>query len=380
MIIAHLTSAHPRDDIRIFRKQCASLARAGHEVYLVVADGRGDEVRDDVRILDAGRSRGRRDRMLGATRRVMQRALETPARIFQLHDPELLPVGLALKRRGMTVVFDAHEDLPQQTLTKPYLHPAVRRPIAASLAQFERFACKRLDMVLTATPAIRDKFVRLGVRAHDINNFPLLGELESDLPDVGKEARVCYVGGIAEIRGLRQIVDAIALSAEPTRLSLGGNFWEPPARDELAAAPAWSRVDEHGMLSRAQVRDLLGRSVAGIVTFLPFPNHVDSQPNKMFEYMSASLPVIGSNFPLWREIIEGNDCGLCVDPLDPAAIASAIDHLVANPDVAARMGANGKRAVYDRYNWAAEEKKLIALYDDLAMLPSSRPAPAKLAS
>jgi glycosyltransferase involved in cell wall biosynthesis len=113
------------------------------------------------------------------------------------------------------------------------------------------------------------------------------------------------------------------------------------------------------------MKSVLGRSLAGIVTFLPEPNHVTAQPNKMFEYMSAGLPVIASNFPLWREIIETNECGICVDPLDPKAIADAIDWLVENPTPARTMGENGSKAVMERYNWSVEEEKLLALYDKL---------------
>jgi glycosyltransferase involved in cell wall biosynthesis len=82
----------------------------------------------------------------------------------------------------------------------------------------------------------------------------------------------------------------------------------------------------------------------------------------MFEYMSSGIPVIASNFPLWRDIIEGNRCGLCVDPLDPRAIASAIDYLVTHPDVARTMGENGRRAVLERYNWAVQANKLTDFY------------------
>ncbi|MBH8881312.1 glycosyltransferase family 1 protein, partial [Pseudomonas aeruginosa] len=47
--VAHLTSVHSRYDIRIFRKQCRTLSQYGYDVYLVVADGKGDEVKDGVR-------------------------------------------------------------------------------------------------------------------------------------------------------------------------------------------------------------------------------------------------------------------------------------------------------------------------------------------
>ena len=92
----------------------------------------------------------------------------------------------------------------------------------------------------------------------------------------------------------------------------------------------------------------------------------------MFEYMSAGLPVIASDFPLWREIIAGNDCGLLVDPEDPQAIADAIDTLVNDPEMARRMGENGARTVREKYNWDIEEKKLLALYEEIAGAPTGR--------
>jgi glycosyltransferase involved in cell wall biosynthesis len=86
----------------------------------------------------------------------------------------------------------------------------------------------------------------------------------------------------------------------------------------------------------------------------------------MFEYMSSGIPVIASNFPLWRDIIEGNQCGICVDPLDPKAIAAAIDYLVMHPQAAKAMGENGRRAVLEKYNWAVEANKLTDFYGALS--------------
>ena len=110
---------------------------------------------------------------------------------------------------------------------------------------------------------------------------------------------------------------------------------------------------------------MLAKSKAGVVFFYPLPNHIDAQPNKMFEYMSAGLPIITSNFLFWREIVEGNECGLCVDPLNPKAIGEAIQYLIDNPAQAERMGGNGRKAVEGKFNWPVEEEKLLALYKEL---------------
>ena len=365
MRIAHLTTVHSRNDIRIFVKQCRTLANSGYDVSLVVADGKGDAAVDQVNIYDAGASKGRINRMFHTTKRVLDKAIELNADIYHFHDPELIPVGLKLNSRGKVVIFDAHEDLPKQLLGKPYLNPFLLRVLSNAFALYEGYACPKFDVVVTATPFIRDKFIGLGCTSVDINNFPMIGELDAAVPWTDKRKEVCYVGGISSIRGVRELVAACSELNTDTRLNLVGGVSEACFDAELRATKGWDRVNAVGVVGRDGVRDMLGRSMAGLVTFYPLPNHVDAQPNKMFEYMSSGLPVIASNFPLWREIVEGNHCGLCVDPLDPCSIAGAIDYIVSHPDEARAMGENGKRAVLEKYNWEAEAAKLIAMYRSL---------------
>ena len=361
--IAHLTSAHPRNDTRIFLKQCRTLAEYGHDVTLVVADDQGDERIGGVSIVDVGRKTGRMQRIFRTTRRVFNKAIALDVEIYHLHDPELIPIGLALKRRGKTVIFDSHEDVQRQLLSKPYLGPLSRRVVSHSFGLLERYACARFDGIICATPFIRDSFLKINPRTIDVNNFPM--ELELTSPEIrrGNLTEVCYVGGIGSIRGIRQLVQAGELLLSPTRINLAGRFSEDTIEKEVKGYRGWQHVNQLGVLDRAGVREVLQRSAAGIVTFHALPNHLDALPTKMFEYMSSGTPVIASNFPLWRDIIEGNQCGICVDPCDPRAIAAAIDHLVMNPTIAKTMGDNGRRAVVEKYNWALQAIKLTDFYE-----------------
>lgn len=367
MKICHLTSVHERYDIRIFLKQCRSLARDGHDVTLIVADGRGPETRDGVRIIDAGkRASSRPIRMTRTTRRVFEAARSTASDIYHLHDPELIPFGLRLKREGAKVVFDSHEDYIKDILTKPYLKFGSARAVSTAFGWLEKRALASFDGVVSAYDAIAVSYRDRGIASRVINNYPIEEEIVAETNASIEPGLVCYTGAVTEIRGVPKLVDAMALCKAPVKLLLVGPFTERHAQMMCKASPGWERVEAFGRLDRTAMREEMARCIAGVVTFLPVAHHVTAQPNKLFEYMAAGLAVIGANFPLWRQIIEGEGCGICVDPADPKAIAAAIDALNADPERARRMGEAGNRAVVERYNWNAEAEKLASFYDELA--------------
>ena len=364
-----LTSVHPPFDTRIFHKEAKSLARAGYDVTLIAQHDK-NEIVDGIRILPLSKPKNRLERMTKTVWSVYRKALDLDADIYHFHDPELIPVGLLLKFHGKRVIYDVHEDVPRQNLSKSYIPAAFRRPISLMIGALEAFSARRFDGVITATPFINKRFLGLGANAVNVNNYPLAFELYAPENQwKNKEKVVCYVGGIAGIRGAFEMVEAVGKTKY--RLLLAGNI-ETDIEKGLKQMPGWRQVDALGFVDREDVRATMARSMGGLVLFHPEPNHIDAQPNKMFEYMSAGIPVIASNFPLWREIIEGAKCGICVDPLNPEEIAEAIQFIVEHPAEAEQMGKNGRRAVEERYNWGMEEKKLIGLYRETLKRSTNR--------
>ena len=341
----------------------------------MIADGRGDEVRDGVHIVDAGACASRLQRMTQGVWRVYRCARALKGQLYQLHDPELLPVGLLLKRQGACVVFDAHEDVQLQLLAKPYLARPLRGLLASVYARLQAFAARRFDGIVAATPTIAARFTPLNAETVCVCNYPLLAEFAAPTPWDARSGDVCYLGDLSRIRGACEMVRAIGLAQGTARLQLAGPAPDGALLAQLQAEPGWQRVQALGQLERGAVQQLLARCRAGLVTLHPTANYLDSLPIKMFEYMAAGIPVIASDFPAWRTLVEAWRCGVLVDPLDPAAIARAIDELGADAPRAQAMGERGRQAVLTHLHWEHECQHLLALYARL--LARAVPAPAR---
>lgn len=361
MKICHLTSVHSHTDTRIFVKECSTLAESGFEVLLIAPDAPTETI-NGVHIIGINKVEGNRfTRMTQTTKRVYQKALEINADVYHFHDPELMPIGLKLKKKGKKVIYDVHEDLPRAMLSKKWINPKIRKPLSFIFELYENYASKQFDALMTATPFITKRFQKVNRATINVNNYPLLKELENNsVKFVRKKRQVCYVGGLSAIRGSEQLLKAADLITGS--LVIAGPLNPEELENRILSH---SSIEYKGFLNRLEVKELLGNSIAGIVTFLPEPNHINAQPNKMFEYMSAGIPVICSDFPLWRSIIEKHDCGICVNPESPKEIAKAINFLLDNPEIAERMGRNGRKAVEKEYNWEQESQKLVKFYQSI---------------
>lgn len=361
MKVCHLTTVHNRNDTRIFLKECVSLKKAGYSVYLLVADGLGNDQQNGIQIVDVGkRSSNRISRFILTTKKIYHQAVKLNAEIYHFHDPELMPFAYLLKLKGKTVIYDSHEDLPRQLLSKPYINRFFSSFLSFVFEKVENFFSKRFSAIITATPHIKERFLKINPNTLDVNNYPILEEFHNTSENRVKKNQACFVGGITEIRGIESLVRACDKISG--KLVLVGRFSDTSFENKIKSLDGWKHVDYRGFLSRQEVKTILAESKVGIVTFLSAPNHVNSQPNKMFEYMSASLPVLSSNFRLWKSIIETNECGFCVNPQDSTEIAEKINLLFENDNLVEQLGNNGRSSVNTIFNWGIEEKKLLKLY------------------
>jgi glycosyltransferase involved in cell wall biosynthesis len=309
-------------------------------------------------------------RRVAATLDIFRRARATHADVYHFHDPELLPVGLLLKRTTHAkVIYDVHEDY-SASLRGAYYLPRFLRPVLARIVSLiEKQVTPHLDMVIAATDEIGAKFLwhRHTVVIH---NYPIIAGFLNDLSERDRGSfRAVYAGVMTPERGLAEVIGALdhVGSGNDIRLSLYGKFVPEKFEDELRRLSGADRADFKGHLPPEKVWHALAEADVGVVCFHPGGNHERSMPNKLFEYMTASLPVVASNFPLWKEIVEGNGCGITVNPLSPREIAAALCWLQNNPEEAKAMGIRGRKAVLAKYSWETESKRLIDHYQSILL-------------
>lgn len=366
--VCHLTSCHSAYDMRILHKECVSLARAGYEVTCIGLAERDDEM-EGVKILALSKPRrifGRLtfDLLTRTAMKVLFMGARQRADIYHFHDPHLIPVGLILKCFGKAVIYDVHEYEPGR-ISGGIRNRRIQRFVASIIDIGQCLVGRVFDGVVAANPSIHTQFRERTVSAIVINNYPLLHEIATETRSAEPhcEPLVAYIGFISKARGIIELIQA--LEHTDAGLLLCGTFGTEQLRMECESLAGWRKVQYFGQVDRATMAAVLGRAQAGLVPFLAHPNHFEARPNKIFEYMSVGLPVIASDFPDWRTLIEAPGCGFCVNPNDPVSIGKTIQKVTADRRMGREMGERGRKRVVTKYNWGVEEKELLALYSAL---------------
>lgn len=359
--VTHVSTVHAWTDNRVHYRECASLAELGYEVSLVAVESDAHATRDAVRVYEIPRMPRLRRVLLGGVRAITV-ALKSKPSLIHLHDPELIWSIPFLRLLGKKVIYDAHEDIPTQILSKSYLTP-VSRPIARLLAYAAVAGARWSNHVIAATEKVASRFPSDKVSV--VRNYPTLRDGDASAASVStRPTRIIYIGGIAPTRGSDVMVSAAEYLPNGWVLDLAG-----PAPltliERLSRLPGWARTTYHGALAPDAARDLLLEARIGLVVLQPTDAYLDSLPTKMFEYFAAGIPVIASDFPLWRRILEEYECGLVVDESSPHAVSEAVQKYAQDHDLLALHSRNARRAVETELNWHYESKTLASVYQSL---------------
>ena len=367
--IAHLTSVHSARDNRIFDRECRSMAERGYSVTLIAPHG-CDETINDVRIRSVPAASTRRQRMSHVVAAVYRRAVEEDADLYHFHDPELIPLALQLRRKNKKVIYDVHEDYPSTISYSSWLPRRIRGTASWCFRYLERYASERFSALIGANPEITKRISRFNPHTVTIGNYPSL----TDYPFAPRFDRARYgagmlvsFGGISARTCTHAIVQALGLlpATVKANLLLGGGVWSEALLAAVTHEAGWSRVTYAQQLPvSVMLERLLTASIAFIV-FSPEPNHFGVGANRFFEALAAGVPVITSDFPNWKELVNEVGCGLTVSPTDPRAIADAVTYLLSHPAEAAAMGRRGYELAAKQFNWELESCKLDVLYKEL---------------
>lgn len=364
MKITHITTVHHPFDNRIFNKECVSLAEKGYEVVLIATHGQ-DEVIKGVQIRSLKKPKSRISRIFFTTFNAYKLALNEDADIFHFHDPELIPAAWLMVIRGKKVVYDVHEDYVASIKQKNYLPRPISILIASLFGIFEKLLSKSFYIVL-AEKYYRKRFPV----GHCILNYPrkmlvssLTGQVQS------RKLQVLYTGNITRDRGAFQHARVVDYLDDIAVYLVG--FCSKFLVDELfAMVKGKDRLHIIGIDRFVPFDEIVsyynrGNWTAGLALFPSTPHYVNKELTKFFEYMAAGIPILCSEFTVWKKIIEETELGLTTDPDDGDAIAKNIIYLYNNKDKAKQMGIYGKEKVVSEFNWEKEADKLEQLYKDI---------------
>lgn len=360
--ICHLTSKHKINDVRIFHKQCVSLAKQNYNVTLIGFDEKSlcyfnDNV--NIRTLEYVKPIFFFT-FIKRVYKIYKSAIECNAQIYHLHDPELLLLITFLKAKNKVVIFDSHEDIPNQILEKKNLPRFIMFFVSSIYKKFEKYILKKCDLLISPTNHITNRLKKINPNTIQVTNYPFI----NNQIDLKWENSICFAGGITNQWLHHNIIKAIEDIPNVT-YNISGKF-DSKYYNNLSLLKSWTKVNYFGILPFKDVPMFISNSTIGMA-LNNYNKNVGGKigslgNNKLFEYMNIGIPVICTDFILWKEIIDKYNCGIYVNPNSIDDITCAINFLLNNPLRAKEMGNNGKNAIRLEYNWISQEKILLNSY------------------
>lgn len=377
MHICFLSSAHPKLDKRVFAKEAVCLAQAGFQVtHLAPDEQAGQEERQGVSISTYQRSSGLVGRLM-ALPALYRRAAALKADAYHANEFDSWLVAMALKwRRKSLAIFDVHEFYVSGFADTRFSGP-VAAVVTALLKWTYKVFAPRTDAIILANRYIRQEFEGIDGNYVLVENFgtpALQGARDSaeSRRQVGEPFRLVHVGLLSRDRGSMHMLDLVRQIDDPAlKLDLIGKTVDMSNAEMKAEIDARGLADAVSIVDWLPVDELYARlnsADAGIILFMgDSTTNIYGLPHKLFDYMGAALPVLTlRNSRYIASIVEEQEAGLVVDGEAASGLSEAVKKLMNDPAEAARLGANGRKAVTERYNWDREAERLVELYHDLA--------------
>lgn len=365
--IIHFTTVHRRADTRIRYKEATTLAELyPSRVALYVQDGLGNEVDDSgLLIVDTGRRPTSRIwRMFLGTLRMYKAVLKANPTISHFHDPELIPAGLLLHWAGIKVIYDIHEDVPKQILTKTYIKPAWLRVWLAKIIEvIEAYSVKRFAMAVPAVPSIANRFPE--EKTCVIRNVPKL-ELLTVYKNIQKPTDrfvISYAGSLNQARGIEDLVSAMDLLPDGFELQLLGPWHQSTLQKRCEQHAGWRYCKYLGQVPHSEVGKYIQQAHLGVQLVHDVANYRGGLATKVFEYLALGIPTLMSDTAERRETY--GSLTLYAKPADPEAIAAKILDIRDNYHAFVKIVDDQHAHILKNYSWDAEACKLKLLYDEL---------------
>src|SRR5499427_807733 len=366
--VCHLSPVKGRLDARTYNMEILPAVKHGVRAALVGPHGtEHHEEGLDVVPLTAGRSRLKR---FFTSPAIAFFARRQPAKIYHLHNPEMIPAGLLLKLLfRKTVVYDTQEDFAAMMLTKNYLPPRFRGLMSKAVHAAERLAANLFDGFMTADSGTMRALAHSGKSKKLVfYNLPNL-EFFANLKPVTKRFDIVYRGGLSERAGTFVLLEALQLLRKRgilARALLFGYTDDQAVRstilERVGRMNLTSQVFLHGRVPHAEMAAALSQARISVSPLMAIPKFMHNIPVKVFESWACGLPVVSSDLPPIRPFFRDGEFGLLFPPGDSNALADAIEDLLKNPSLAEQMGHAGQRAVFERCNNKREIHKLIGFY------------------
>ncbi|MBN2513662.1 MAG: glycosyltransferase [Sedimentisphaerales bacterium] len=369
--ICHISTVHPDNDVRILYRECSGLAEAGYKICLIIPSDSKRQI-NNVEILPLPHIKNRLFRMMILPWLACWKALRFSPSLCHYHDPELMPMGFVLRWVFQKkVVYDIHEAVHRQIMSKAWI-PRSMRSFAATLYRLTERVLTVGQVLIVANEKSVDDYQR---RVYRVQNYPCFAASGQSTVAMEKiensKPLLVYVGGVSEIRGSFVYLDLaadLAAAGLNFEMALIGQY------DASIGNQMRTRIDENhlhdkvrilGRLAFPEAMAYVRRADIGLCLLLPVPNYKFCLATKILEYMMFRVPVLASDFDVWRKYVTGEDAGRMVDPCDRTAVFEACRAMLEDTSMLKRMGENGNRAIRKKYNWDNEFQVLLRCYEDI---------------